>query len=407
MFILNVINSEVAHFKNLSQKARSLTWSILLYQLANVSIWIFMIAYMVQKSNQIEIPAIFALGFYITMPIAFIWAAFLLKKYSLKNVSLFGLAGMGVMTLILFWIQDLNTTTVFIYGLFYGLPMGLYWATRNFIFSAEISDAHRDYVSGFTGSVGSITSTIIPLIIGWVIALSPSFGWEKVSIYRLIAFISMCFYIIAGLIIKKKSTLNPIINKLWLKNPSKQWKTFRLFTFLGSIQFTLALALPGALIITYIGDEGILGTIIGITSLVSGLCLYILGRLKNAAENRTKILLFGLIPLIISSLLLLVSFNYLSIMIYLVIMIVFDKLYWFVFFPIFFNQVEKNSDQGVTNDYRLIMDQEIFINLGRALMSLVYLFLIFKFDNKTAITIIILLAAVSQIGILGLAKKLK
>jgi len=407
MFILNVINSEVAHFKNLSQKARSLTWSILLYQLANVSIWIFMIAYMVQKSNQIEIPAIFALGFYITMPIAFIWAAFLLKKYSLKNVSLFGLAGMGLMTLILFWMQDLNSTTVFIYGLFFGLPMGLYWATRNFIFSAEVSDAQRDYVSGFTGSVASITSTITPLIIGWIIALSPSFGWEKVSIYRLLAFICMCFYIIAGLIIKTKSTQNPIINKLWLKNPSKRWKTFRLFTFLGSIQFTLALALPGALIITYIGDEGILGTIIGITSLVSGLFLYILGRLKNAAENRTKILLFGLIPLIISSLLLLVSFNYISIMIYLVIMIVFDKLYWFVFFPVFFKQVDRNSEQGITNDYRLFVDQEIFINLGRALMSLVYLFLIYKFDNKTAITIIILLAAVSQIGILGLAKKLK
>jgi len=88
-------------------------------------------------------------------------------------------------------------------------------------------------------------------------------------------------------------------------------------------------------------------------------------------------------------------------------MIIFDKLYWFVFFPIFYNQVEQNSDGGITNSYRLLFDHEIYINLGRIITTILYLYLIYNFDNKTAVSVIVMLAALSQIGILSLAKRLK
>ncbi len=406
MFLKNILLAEIAHFKSLSQKARALTWSILLYQLADVSTWIFMLAFIVQQSGKIESPAVFALGMYITMPLALILAAKLLRKYSLRDVSVTGLIGLGSMVLILFFLPVINFTSIFIFGLFYGIPLGLYWGTRSFLYTAEVANDQRDYISGLTGSMGSITGTVTPLIIGWLIALSPSWGWDKISAYRLLAMFGISIFVLAGLIVKKHSTKNPIITKLWVTNPPKQWKLFRAFTFLGSMQFALALALPGALIITYIGNEGVLGTIMSLISVVAGVSLYILGRLKNASSNRTKILLFGLVPLILSSIFMLVSFNYLSILIYLVAMIIFDKLYWFVFFPIFYSQVEQNSDGGITTSFRLLFDHEIYINLGRTITTILYLFLIYNFDSKTAVSVVVLLAALSQIGILSLAKKL-
>ncbi len=407
MFFKNILLAELKHFQSLTQKARALTWSILLYQLADVSTWIFMLAFIVQQSNKIESPAVFALGMYITLPFAYILTAKLLRKHSLRNVSMAGLFGLGLMVLILFFLPIINFTTIFIFGLFYGIPLGLYWGTRSFLYTSEIADSQRDYVSGLTGSMSSIIGTTTPLIIGWFIALSPSLGWDKISAYRLLALFGLSIFILAGLIIKKNGTQNPKITKLWVKNPPKQWKLFRAFTFLGSMQFALALALPGALIITYIGNEGVLGTIMSLISVVTGLSLYILGRLKNASSNRIRILLLGLVPLILSSIFMLVSFNYLSILIYLVSMIIFDKLYWFVFFPIFYNQVERNSDGGIATSYRLLFDHEIFINLGRILTTILYLYLIYNFDSKTAVSIIVILTALSQIGILSLAKKLK
>ncbi|NCO12223.1 MAG: hypothetical protein COZ34_03450 [Candidatus Pacebacteria bacterium CG_4_10_14_3_um_filter_34_15] len=407
MFLKKFLLAEVDHFKSLSRKARALTWSILLYQLADVSTWIFMLAFIVQQSGKLESPAVFALGMYITMPLALILAAKLLRKYSLRDVSVTGLIGLGLLSFILFFLPVINFAVVFIFGLFYGIPLGLYWGTRSFLYTAEIANEKRDYVSGLTGSTNSIIGTTTPLIIGWLIALSPSWGWEKISSYRLLAMFGLCIFTLAGLIIKKHDTKNPVITKLWVKNPPKQWKLFRAFTFLGSMQSTLVLALPGALIITYIGDEGVLGTIISLISVIAGISLYILGRLKNASSNRTKILLFGLVPLILSSVFMLVSFNYLSILIYLIAMIIFDKLYWFVFFPIFYNQVEQNSDGGITNSYRLLFDHEIYINLGRIITTILYLYLIYNFDNKTAVSVIVMLAALSQIGILSLAKRLK
>ena len=407
MFFKNILIAEIAHFRQLSQKARALTWSILLYQLADISTWIFMLAFIVQQSGKLESPAVFALGMYITLPFTYILAAKLLRKYSLRDVSVTGLIGLGLMVMILFFLPVINFTVIFIFGLFYGIPLGLYWGTRSFLYTAEIADDQRDYVSGLTNSMASIIGTTTPFIIGWLIALSPSWGWDKISSYRLLAMFALSIFVLAGLIIKKHSTDNPIITKLWVKNPPKQWKLFRAFTFLGSMQFALAIALPGALIITYIGDEGVLGTIMGLIGVVTGLSLYILGRLKNASNNRTKILLFGLVPLILSSVFMLVSFNYLSILIYLVSMIIFDKLYWFVFFPIFYNQVEQNSDGGITTSYRLLFDHEIYINLGRVITTILYLYLIYNFDSKTAVSVIVMLAALSQIGILGLVKRLK
>lgn len=407
MFLKNVLLAELAHFKSLSQKARALTWSILLYQLADISVWIFMLAFIVQQSGKLESPAVFALGMYISLPFALILAAKLLRKFSLRDVSVAGLVGIGMMAFTLFFLPIINLINIFIFGLFYGIPVGLYWGTRSFLYTSEIVDNKRDYVSGLTGSIGSIIGTITPLIIGWLIALSPSWGWDKISSYRILALFGLSIFTLAGLIIKKHDTPNPVITKLWVKNPPKQWKLFRALTFLGSMQYALALALPGALIITYVGNEGVLGTIMSSISVVAGISLYVLGRLKNASNNRTKILLFGLVPLILSSVFMLYSFNYLSILIYLISMIIFDKLYWFVFFPIFYNQVEQNSDGGITTSYRLIFDHEIYINLGRTITTILYLFLIYNFDSKTAVSIVVMLAALSQIGILGLAKKLK
>lgn len=407
MFLKNLIASEIIHFNNLTQKARSLTWSILLYQLADISVWIFMLAFMVQKSNIVEAPAIFALGFYITLYFSFLLSAKLLIKFTLRDVSIAGLIGLGLMPIILFYLPELNAKSIFIFGLFYGFPLGLYWSARSFLFTSEIKNDQRDYVSGLTGSIGSIIGMTTPIIIGWLIALSPTWGWEKVSSYRLLALCTVSLFILAGFIIKKHDTKNPKITNLWLKNPTKQWKMFRAFTFLGSIQFTLAVALPGALIITYIGDEGVLGTIIGVISFIAGLSIYVLGRLKNAANNRTKILILGLVPLLISSAILMLHFNYLSIIVYLVCMVIFDRLYWFVFFPIFYNQVERSSEEGIEHSYKYLLDHEIFINLGRALTSVLYLFLIYKFNSKTAISVVVMLAALSQLGLLSLAKRLK
>ena len=407
MSLRKIISSELSHFQRLSQKAQALSWSIILYQLAGTFIWMFMMAFMVQKTGKIEAPAVFSLGFYITLPLVFILVAKLLAYFSTRSIAIAGLLGYGLLVLILFFIPSLNLITVFIFGLLYGIPMGLYWSNRTFLFTTEVNNGQRDYVSGFVGSFKSMFSASVPLITGWFITLTPSLGWDKIVSYRLLALLATFIYIAAGLKIKKHGSHTPKITKLWVKNPSKQWKKFRTFVLLGSIQLTLLLALPEALIITYIGNEGVLGTILSGISLIAGLSLYLLGRKKDAANNRAKIVLFALIPLLISSILILISFNYLTIIIYLISMIVFDNFYWFVYFPIFSNLIEQNSVEGIAHSYRFLIDHEIFINLGRVITSLLYLFLIYKFDNTTAISASILLAALSQLGILSLIKKLK
>lgn len=403
-FLKKTINRELKIFQRLSESARSLTFSIILFQIADITTFIFSLAYMFQQTGRFEAAAIFNLGFYLTLPPAYMLNAWILKRISIKKTALIGLVGSGLVMISLFLTPNINLTKLFMFGLLYGFPMGIYWSTRTFLFTSEVTDKQRDYVSGLTSSSYSMIRTIVPMIVGWLIVTAPGLGFAKVTAYRAVAVVSAIIFTTAGLVLKQSPTSTLKITKIWLKKPSRQWQRFRLFILLGSIQFTITLALPESLIIAFLGHEGILGTVIGGISLISGLSLYFVGRKANST-HRTKILTISLLPLIIASFGLLISFSKVGIIFYLMTLIIFDAFFWYVYFPILSNQIEQHNNK-IAACYPYILDHEIFTSLGRVITSLLYLAIVFKLESTIAISITVVVAALSQIGLLVVSRKI-
>ncbi|MFZ5376612.1 MAG: hypothetical protein ACOZAN_03005 [Patescibacteria group bacterium] len=180
---------------------------------------------------------------------------------------------------------------------------------------------------------------------------------------------------------------------------------FRWLVFLGSIHTGVSLTLPEALTLSYLGDEGILGTISSILSLGSAVFLYFLGKQEKAYKKRTQVLTFALIPLLVASALLLVSFGKNTILLFLVANGLFNTFFWYVYFPILSYQVDKNSLDDPASSYPYYFDHEIFINLGRILAVTGYIVLVLLIKEK-AIPVAVAISTFSQLGMLIVVKKM-
>jgi MFS transporter, YQGE family, putative transporter len=403
--VLAAIAKELKIFQGLSTHARSLTLSILCFHMADIIIFIFAYAFLFRSTNQFQAVAIFNLGFFITLPFAYILNSWLLRHLSLKRTSLLGLVGEGLVLFSLFFIPDLSLSRIFIVGLCLGVPMGLYWSSRLFLFTSEIPNSQRDYVSGINSSVGSLSKMVIPALVGWFIASAPTFGFSKLAAYQFTAIIATLLFFVAGLILHSHPLGKPNISQIWVKNVSKRWKWFRVFIFLTSIQFTITLALPESLILAYLGDEKVLGLLLSATNIFAALALYVIGR-KVSGNHRARVLTFALIPLLFASTALLFSFSKIIIIAYLLMVSLFDAFFWFVYYPLLSHQVEQDNSEDLAASYPYLIDHEIVINAGRVLTSLFYLLIVSNFANAVSIPIIVLVAAFSQIGILVVVRKL-
>ncbi len=401
-----LLSNELNMFRKLSVHARHLAASIMLYEIADIGIYIFAYAFLFQKTSNFAAAATFNMGLYITLPFAYILTAFLLKKFSLRQISLVGLVGQGLTLCSLFFIPNLTLMTMFIIGLILGIPMGLYWSCRLFLYTSEVPNSQRDYFSGITQSFSSVMKVAIPMVFGWLIASAPALGFSKLSAYQLIAIIGTLSFVASGIALHPTPTLHPKITQIFLHKPSKRWNWFRLFIFAGSIEFTIAIAIPESLTLRYLGNEAVLGTVFAALNILGGLSLYIFGRIVNTA-HRTKILFLSLVPLVLSTFLMLADFSRTTIIIYFLADMIFNTFFWFIYFPLLSNEVETDTKNDLAKSYPYYVDHEIFINGGRIMMSLIYLWLTGTFATDMAITFTVLIGAFSQIGLLIASYKLK
>src|SRR6185369_16637716 len=83
-FLRKTIRNEIATFNTLSVHAQKLIKSILFYQMADIGIYTFAYAFLYQRTNNFMAVAIFNLGFYISLPFAYILTAYLFKRFTLR-----------------------------------------------------------------------------------------------------------------------------------------------------------------------------------------------------------------------------------------------------------------------------------------------------------------------------------
>jgi len=372
----NFIKNESLHFKSLSKKAQGLIISYFFYGAAYPIINTFINSYIWRSNASFSTLTVYRLGHFLLIPIIFLVNGFLLRKFKVVWLYFFGslILALSSISVILFKINTI--VDYFILGCLYGIGFGFYWANRNYLTQQETEHTSRNYFFGLSFSTTTIISLIITLASGWLIV----FGLSYISLM----IFAVTFLFIAGFKITRFDYKTTNIGKLLITHPTEKWKIKRMIQmgiglFEGSAYF-----LPSLLILTMIGNEGVLGTLTALASIFSAILIYIYGR-KSGTENHRKYFIISIIFGLISSVILAYFFNWLAIIIYVLANGLIISFAWLTAAPLIMNNIDVEIVSSEEKRFSYILDGEIFINIGRSSAAIICLILAMFISDKSAL----------------------
>lgn len=372
----NFIKNESLHFKSLPQKAQGLIISYFFYGAAYPIINTFINSYIWRSNASFSTLTVYRLGHFLLIPIIFLVNGFLLKKFKVVWLYFFGslILALSSISVILFKIN--TTVDYFILGALYGIGFGFYWANRNYLTQQETDHASRNYFFGLSFSTTTIISLIVTLASGWLIV----FGLSYVALM----IFGVILLFIAGLKVVTSNYQTTNIGKLFITHPTEKWQVKRMIQmgiglFEGSAYF-----LPSLLILKMIGNEGVLGTLTALASVFSAILIYIYGR-KSETEKHRKYFKISIIFGLISSIILAYFFNWLAIVIYVLVNGLVISFTWLTAAPLIMNNIDVEIINSEEKRFSYIFDGEIFINMGRASAAVICLILATFFSDNSAL----------------------
>lgn len=354
--MFNFIKSEILHFKNLPKKAQELLISFFFYSTAYPIISVFINAFIWKNNSNILYIIFFRAGQFLIVPISFFLTGLLLKRIRINKLYFIGSIVIAVASVLtIFWKNETNLD-FFILGGLLGIGTGLYWSNRNYLTMKETNDDTRSYFFGLLFSFATLIGLAVTLFTGWFIVFGMS--------YQLLILIAFVLISISGYIVYRGSHETPKIGKLFIFDSSYIWMRKR-FIHLGiGLTDGLSFFLPGLLILTVLGNEGVLGTLTAASSILSTILIYIYGRKSHSNDHKLYFIISALLGLF-SSIFMALAFNKLTVVIYTLLSGLIISFLWLTASPIILKNIDLEVGQIEGKRFSYVLDSEIFLNIGR------------------------------------------
>lgn len=370
--MLSYIRNESLHFKSLPQKAQNLIVSFFFMSVSYPILGTFMNAFIFKNTNNILVFILYFLGQFTGLTLAFFLNGILLKKINIKYLYFVGTFLLGIITLLMVFFVGHSFKEFFIYGIIFGIGGGLHWGNRNYITLNETHEKNRNYFVGLNYSLDILTSVMISFVVGWLLVWGLS--------YQALMSLVFIFLFISGYIILKSDYQSPSINRLEIKKPTKKWWAMRIFQTGIGISEGIIFFISSFLILSRIGNEGILGTLSSISSMLGAAFIYTFGR-KTTKRHQLPIFIISLFVAILASTMFVIFFDSLSTLVYILISGLVLNFMWLVAGPLIMNQIDIESKKIEGEKYAYIFDGEAFLNVGRSFSLILSLFMIFFFGQ--------------------------
>lgn len=392
-------------FNSLSLDSRRFFLSTLGYMIFDAILFTYAYAFMFSKTESFIAVAVYNIAFFTSLLLGFYINAVLLRIFTSKQLYIWSSLLQSLAILAVFFFPEINLATIGIAGILSGTFAGIYWAMRNTLYLSFTTDENRHYFEGLRVLVGASSNTLLLAVAGWFIASSEAFSFmSKTLSYQIVGVFGVLIMIIGTLQLLRVSFPKISVKKLRPTKITPQWKLFRVFILVSAVQFMITSTVPETMVLHFLGNEGVLGTLQAIFIVFSTLVIYFLGR-KSSKHHRIHILFSSAIPLALISGLVLFFHNPILIILYLLIMNLSDRLFWFVYFPIFSRAIEyetTNSDE----EYAYILDHEVWMNISRVITILLYIWLIHYFGDVNGMFIALAGGALMQVATALVARPL-
>lgn len=325
----------------------------------------FLNAFVFRATGTLLGVAAYNIGYFMCLPIAFYINGFLLRRVHIRLLLAWGVILGGVAGAAFVVAGPPNTFVVFIYGCAWGVGNGFYWANRNYLEFQETLADMRQYFYGFLSSIGSIANIIVPFIAGWFIVLGAHFHlYSARHAYWMIFGLAFILLFISGTIIRHGTFESPAPELISRLRTGPFWKRRRLLSFAsgftdGTMSFT-----PVLLLLLFVGNEGVLGSVTALVSFVTAIAMYLYGRYVKT-EYRYEVIFISSSLFFVSTLFLLFFPAKMSIILHMLLVGVSTSFFAMAVSPILLSLAEEEMGENKESRYSFIFDDELFLDSGR------------------------------------------
>lgn len=406
MPIRKFIQRERTFLRKLSSNERLLLGSFFFWALSQPFHGVFVNTYLWRASQDPVILFMYNAAFFTGVAVGFIGNTYLTRRISVRTALIFGALLQMALPMLLIWLGFFVASAVTSIGIAMGIAAGLYWANRNFLTSLATDKTHRMPYLSLEYVLSAVAGIVAPLAIGWFIALGEFSDWYSVdAAYKISAVISALLLLVSVVYATKlhigSKKLN--VHRWFVRKASPAWNAFRAFAVCDGIIYGAEAAIPLLLILRFIGKEEAVGTFGSLTVALSAFALYVVGR---QITNHAKVIGAWLAFSLLGTIAIAVSFSVSGAVVYLIFRGIMGSFKGSSLAAVLFEAVSKDAKGNEELRASLILDRELFLNGGRLLVLIPFIF-IGDLVPDAVIRYGLFLVVAAQIGMLMLLRRIK
>jgi len=388
---------EFRHFFSYPRDMRVLLVTNLVYGLVMPVIEMFIGAYVMRKSDDVKMVVIYQLAVYTGIPFTFLINGWLLQTVSVKRLYSVGMLLSGVSMVVMMSLNELSLLGLGVAGLLMGMSFGLYWANRDYLALSSTSDTNRNYYYGletfFATNIGIVVPFLVGAFIGWY---GGEIAGQVERAYQVVTGVVFIITLAASIIVHQGQFNNPSGSQFLHLRYHWIWNRMQLLAILKGLAQGYIVTAPAMLIMTHVGKEGSLGTILSVGSVFAAILLYILGR---TTQPRHRIYLFaiGLSLFALGALANAMLFNKMGVLLFMVLLVLGRPLADIAYFTIQLLVIDTVSAIEKRNQYTYIFIQEFGFYIGRFAGCGLFIILATQVSNTFALRYALLIVAVLQL----------
>jgi len=395
---------EYRHFISYPRDMRVLLVTNLVYGLVMPVIEMFIGAYVMRKSDDVKMVVIYQLAVYTGIPFTFLVNGWLLQHISVKRLYSIGMLLSGISMVVMMSLHQLSLLGLGVAGVLMGMSFGLYWANRDFLALSSTNDANRNYYYGletfFATNIGIVVPFMVGAFIGWY---GGEISGQVERAYQVVTALVFVITIAASIIVHQGNFMNPPRSQFLYLRYHWIWNRMQLLAILKGLAQGYIVTAPAMLIMTHVGKEGSLGTILSVGSVFAAILLYVLGR-TTMPRHRIYLFATGLSLFALGALANGLLYNKLGVLLFMLFLVLGRPLADIAYFTIQLLVIDTVSAIENRNQYAYICVQECGFYIGRFAGCGLFILLATQVSNTFALRYALLIVAVLQLLSVVVAK---
>ena len=381
--------NEIRFFRAHEHNMKVLLLTNMIYGFVLPVVEIFAGAYVMRDTNNPAMVAYYQLCMYVGVVFTSLINGFLLKFLDVKVLYSAGILISGISLAGMMNIHGLGLVGLGVAGFGLGAASGFFWTNRYLLALYNTNDDNRNYYFGLESFFFSVASITVPLAVGAFIGGMD--GKEICGItfdvsvsYKFVTIAVFLLTVLACSVLWKGKFVMPKEIKFLHFNYHILWRKMLLLASLkGMVQGFLVTA-PAILVMKFIGDEGALGLIQGISGVATAVLVYLLGRMARP-QDRQWIFLGSVLVFFIGTLGNGILFSAAGVIMFVLCKVIFQPLFDLAYFPIMMRTIDVVAKIESRNEYTYIMSHEVGLFIGRAFGLILFILLAFFISEDFAL----------------------